>query len=246
MTSQARWTALTSRVVGRESAGKLSRPSITVLVPSAGSDRIDARPGIGMPPVTVPSRLRWPKQRLGHVAVGLGHQLDGRELDRVVVVDPAGQRVADAHLDRRGDRRHRERDEEPEPVIAVAAPPQHADGVHGGDQEAADEVGGDEHVGRLVRHGLVEDHRRWDRRSPPCRTSRAVKPAGEFIQALAATTDTRPADAGDHDRDAGPEVRPRLQPAPAVDVDGDEDRLGEEEQALDGEGDRRRRRRSGP
>ena len=48
------------------------------------------------------------------------------------------------------------------------------------------------------------------------------------------------ADAGDHDRDAGPEVRPRLQPPPAVDVDGDEDRLGEEEQALERERDAER------
>ena len=45
----------------------------------------------------------------------------------------------------------------------------------------------------------------------------------------------RPEDAREHDRHAGPEVRPRLQPSPAVDVDGDEDRLGEEEDALEGE-----------
>ena len=31
-------------------------------------------------------------------------------------------------------------------------------------------------------------------------------------------------------------MRPRLQPSPAVDVDRDEDRLGEEEEAFEGEG----------
>ena len=44
-------------------------------------------------------------------------------------------------------------------------------------------------------------------------------------------------DAGEDDGDAGPEVRPRLETAPAVDVDGDEDRLGEEEQTFEGERD---------
>ncbi len=47
----------------------------------------------------------------------------------------------------------------------------------------------------------------------------------------------RAADSGHHDRYTGPEMRPWLQPAPAVDVDRDEDRLGEEEQTLDRERD---------
>ena len=42
-------------------------------------------------------------------------------------------------------------------------------------------------------------------------------------------------DARHGDRHAGPEVRPWLQPAPAEDVDGDEDGLGEEEDPLEGE-----------
>ena len=44
-------------------------------------------------------------------------------------------------------------------------------------------------------------------------------------------------DAGQHDRDTGPEVGPGLQALPAEDVDGDEDRLGEEEQPLERERD---------
>jgi hypothetical protein len=45
------------------------------------------------------------------------------------------------------------------------------------------------------------------------------------------------ADAGDHDRHAGPEVRPRREPVPAEDVDRDEDRLEEEADPLDREQD---------
>ena len=42
----------------------------------------------------------------------------------------------------------------------------------------------------------------------------------------------RAADAREHDRNAGPEVRPRREPLPAEDVDRDEDRLEEEEQSF--------------
>ena len=87
----------------------------------------------------------------------------------------------------------------------------------------------------LQRHGVVEDHPdRVDRR-PPCRRQSSVKPDGAFIQALAATTDTLPKIPARTIGNTGPEVRPRLQPAPAEDVDRDEDRLGEEEDALEGE-----------
>ena len=65
ITSQARCTVFTWRVVGRSSAGKLSRPSMTVLVPSVGSDRNDARPGISMPPLTFPSSLIRPSSVSG-------------------------------------------------------------------------------------------------------------------------------------------------------------------------------------
>ena len=65
MTSHARCTTFTSRVVGRVLAGNESSPLITVLVPSAGSDRIDASPGIAMPPLTVPSEFRCPNNVSG-------------------------------------------------------------------------------------------------------------------------------------------------------------------------------------
>src|SRR6476469_9343800 len=57
MTSHARWTTLTSDVVGRSAAGTLSRPCTTVDFPVLGSESHDARPGIGIPPLTVP--LGW-------------------------------------------------------------------------------------------------------------------------------------------------------------------------------------------
>ena len=50
-----------------------------------------------------------------------------------------------------------ERDDEPEPVVAVAAAPEHPERVDRRDEEPADEVRGDEHVQRLQRHRLVED-----------------------------------------------------------------------------------------
>src|SRR4051812_6575971 len=55
--SHARWTVLTSWIVGRASAGVLSRPWMEVLVPSAGSERNEASPGILMPPTTCPLLL---------------------------------------------------------------------------------------------------------------------------------------------------------------------------------------------
>ena len=58
ITSHARCTTSTSALVGRSSSGNASRPWMTVLVPSVGSDRIEARPGIGMPPSTSPSSFR--------------------------------------------------------------------------------------------------------------------------------------------------------------------------------------------
>ena len=68
----------------------------------------------------------------------------------------------------------------------------------------------------------------------------SVKPDGEFIQALAATTDALPMMPAITIGHAGPEVGPRLQPLPAEQVDRDEDRLGEEEQALERERDAER------
>ena len=80
-----------------------SSPCTTVFLPVLGSDSHEARPGIGRPPVTVPSELRWPSSVSGTSLVVFGDQLDRRELHRLVVVDPARQRVADDHLDRDGD-----------------------------------------------------------------------------------------------------------------------------------------------
>ena len=65
ITSQARWTVLASRVVGRSSSGKLSRPWITVFAPSPGSESQEARSGMGMPPVTSSWALSRPSRVSG-------------------------------------------------------------------------------------------------------------------------------------------------------------------------------------
>ena len=65
MMSHARCVTLTVRFVGRSSAGISLRPMTTVDVPVLGSDRIEARPGMGIPPVTSPSASRWPKRISG-------------------------------------------------------------------------------------------------------------------------------------------------------------------------------------
>ena len=125
--SQARCTVLTWAMVGSSLAGTMLRPCTTV----ARAGRRDPTgstpcPGIGDAARPVPLLLRWPSSVSGTSLRGLGHQLDGRELDGLVVVDPPGQRVAHRHLDGGGDRGHRERDQEAEPVVAVVAAPQHA------------------------------------------------------------------------------------------------------------------------
>src|SRR6478736_9435921 len=65
ITSQQRWTRLVARTVGLSSAGTESRPWTTVAFPVLGSDSHDARPGIGIPPLTVPSALSLPSNLSG-------------------------------------------------------------------------------------------------------------------------------------------------------------------------------------
>ena len=67
-----------------------------------------------------------------------------------------------------------------------------------------------------------------------------MKPAGSFIHAFAATTETVPPMPAMTIGTPVQKCAHGLQPLPAVDVDGDEDRLGEEEQALDRERDAER------
>ena len=232
--SHARWMVLTWETVGRSSSGTASRPWMTVPVPVLGSDSHEARPGMVDPAAHRAVVVQLTEDDLGHVAGGLGHQLDGGELGRLVVEDPASQRVAHRQLDRRGHRGHAERDHEPHPVVAIPPPSQHAVGVDRRDEEAADHVGREDHVSGHQRHGVVEDDpprvhvdhlaRRVERESRRCVHPRVGR---------------HHRDASQHARDdeghTGPEVRPRLQSAPAVDVDRDEDRLGEEEEPLERE-----------
>jgi hypothetical protein len=65
ITSHARWTTLTSDVVGRSLAGTLSSPWTTVELPVLGSDSQEASPGMGIPPDTVPSEFSLPSKVSG-------------------------------------------------------------------------------------------------------------------------------------------------------------------------------------
>ena len=180
-------------------------------------------------------RAEVTEEGLGHIARRLGHHLDRRELHRLVLVDPARQLIADDHLDRRGDRRDRERNDEAEPVITIAPPPQQAHRVHRRNQEAPDEISRHEHVERFVGHGLVEDHR--PRIDVDDLAHRVQPEPGRFVHPGIGSNDgCRATDTGDHYGYTGPKVWPRREPAPSVDVDGDEDRLEEEEQPFDREG----------
>ena len=183
-----------------------------------------------------PFRCAAPVDVLRHVGVRLLHALHRGELDRLVVGDRARRGVAHRELDRRRDRRHRQRDQEAEAMVAVAPPAQHPHRVHRGDEEACNQVGRQDHVRNLVRHRRVEDHlHRIDVRDLAGRVERValrlVHPRvhGDHREGAA--------EPGDHDRHAGPEMRPAGQALPAEDVDRDEDRLEEEEDALDREQD---------
>ncbi len=170
---------------------------------------------------------------LGDVGRGRLHAFHRGELDRLILGDRAGRCVTDRELDRRRDAGDRQRDQQPEAMEAVAPAAQHPDGVDRRDQEPGDEIRRQDHVRDLVGDRRVEDHLpRVDggdlagRRREPLRL---VHPRVHRHDRIGA------AEARDHDRDTRPEVRPRREVLPAEDVDRDEDRLEEEEDALDRE-----------
>ena len=173
---------------------------------------------------------------LGHVPMGVLHALHRGELDRLVLGDLARRRVADRELDRRQDAADRERDQQAEAVMAVAAPPQHPDRVDRGDQEAGDQVGGQDHVGDLVGDRGVEDHlERVDVGDGAVGAQREA--LGLVHPGVDGDHREGAPDPADRDRHASPEVLPARQPLPAEDVDRQEDRLEEEEDPLDREQD---------
>ena len=105
--------------------------------------------------------IEMTQQGLGYVTTRRRHQFDSGKLDRLILVHPAGQTVTNANLDRRGHRPNSEGDHKPEVVIAVPPPSQHSHGIHRSDQEAAHQVGRDDHMCRLPWHRIVEDHLDW-------------------------------------------------------------------------------------
>ncbi len=103
-----------------------------------------------MPPFT-PSAVQRPSMYSVTCVCGLLHALHRRELDRLVLGDRAGGGVADAQLDRGDDKGQRQWDQQPEAMMTVAAPAEHAHGVDRGHEEPGDHVRREDHVRRLVR-----------------------------------------------------------------------------------------------
>ena len=205
------------------------------LVSALKPTRNESRSGIAIPPLT-PSLVQMPPTYSVWSGAGLLDALHAGELGRLVVGDFARRGVADEELDRRGDAGDRQRDQQAEPVQAVAPPLQHPDRVDRGDEEAGHHVGGEDHVRDLVARRRVEEDL-----SGLDVDDLAGGVEGEALRlvhpGVGGDHGEGAADAGDHHRHPGPAVGPAAEPLPAVDVDRDEDRLGEEEDPLDREGD---------
>ena len=166
---------------------------------------------------------------------GLVEALDSGELHRLALGQETGGPVADADLDRGHHRRHGEGYEEPEPVVAVAAPPEPPGGVHRRHAEAGHHEGGQDHVGGLHRRGGVE-HRRPGIGIDHI-PGRVEPEAGGLVHpGVGRHHEPGRGHAGHHDRDAGQEVDPGGEAIPPVEVEPDEDRLDEEGDALHREG----------
>ena len=83
-----RWSP--GRSAGRRRA-RCPGPCTTVALPVLGSDSHDARPGIGIPPLTVPFGVELAEQPSpGRRNWWSGHQLDRGELHRLVRCTPSG------------------------------------------------------------------------------------------------------------------------------------------------------------
>ena len=126
---------------------------VSVLKPTSH----ESRPGIPIPPL-MPSYVQRPQMySVTWVWVSCTHSIAANLIGWSLAIARAAVSPT-AELDRRRDAGDRERDQQSEPVMAVAPPAQHADGVDGGDQEAGDHVRGENHVRNLVGHRRVEDH----------------------------------------------------------------------------------------
>ena len=146
-----------SRVLagGRSSTGMSFSP--VTMVSALKPTRKESRSGIGIAHLT-PSSVQMPPTYSVWLGAGLLDALHAGELGRLVVGDRARRGVADEELDRGRDQADRQRDQQPQPVQAVAPPFQHPDRVDRGDEEAGDHVGGEDHVRDLVAGRRVEQH----------------------------------------------------------------------------------------
>ncbi len=161
--------------------------------------------------------------------------LERSQLHRLGLGNRAAGPVADEDLDGGGKRRDRERDQERSALVPPPPAAQPAPGVDARHEEAGDDVAGEIHVDELVPEVRVREEgapRVHVDDSPvaKCETGRVVHPRVDRDH------HRRADEARDRHGHPGEKVQPRRDAVPAVDVDGDEDRLGEEREALQPEG----------
>jgi hypothetical protein len=151
------------------------------------------------------------------------------------LADLASRPVADDDLDRRGERGEAQGHDEPGAVVLVAPALEVGPGVDAGDDEPGDDVAREVHVHHLVPQVGVEH------RLPRARVGDLAVDHVEALRIVHPRVDRedeeRPREARDDDRYPGQEVHAAREPVPAVDVDRDEDRLDEERDPLQAEGD---------
>ena len=168
------------------------------------------------------------------VLLGGRRQFDRRQFRRLVLGQPQAGEMADERLAQRGDRRERERDQEAEAMVFVAATTQHPDGVDRGDDEADEHERADPHVRELEVRRLVEHRRQWPHVRHravrgKCEPGRCVHPGVYSDDAVGAD------DASGSHRQQRAQVGARRQTSPTVEVDAEEDGFDEEGDALDRE-----------
>ena len=99
------------------------------------------------------------QQVLRRSAGGLTESFQGGQLGRLIAGDLARGPVTDHHLQRRGDRRGRQRHRQRGALITAPATAQKSPGICAGDQETGDDVTGEVHVHELMPEKGVAEQR---------------------------------------------------------------------------------------
>jgi hypothetical protein len=171
------------------------------------------------------------EQVLGGALGGVREPFHRGQLDRLVDRHVTGRPVTDDDLKRRGDAGGRHRDAERGALVAAAPAAQERPRVRAAEQEAADDVGGEVHV-----DVLAPEQRVVEQRLPRVHVDRAAAAEGETGRVVHPAVDRddeeRARHAGDGDRNAAREMRPRLKPVPPISINTYEYGFEEEGEAL--------------